>query len=119
VITQNTARRPSLDHRPYQLDGLDLLRSAINQIADEDGRAGPMAVGASRAGITQMLEQRDEFVALTMHIADHIERFHHRCVIIALAPFALSLQKYTTWIAVAGFSSRSPESRASWYHPGR
>jgi hypothetical protein len=54
MIAQDAARAAALHHRPHQLHGRHLLRTPIDQVADEDRLAGRMAPHAGGSAVTQI-----------------------------------------------------------------
>ncbi len=77
VISHDAACRASIHHRPHKLDGFHLFGAAIDQVANKNRRARRVPINAQRSGIAEILEQCDELVALTVHVADDIESVAH------------------------------------------
>src|SRR5258708_17445447 len=60
-------------HRPNQLDGLRLLRSTVDQIADKDGGTAGMTPHTIGSVIAQTFEERNQFVILAVDVADDVK----------------------------------------------
>src|SRR5713226_8555976 len=73
MIAQNGPSRPRCCHRPNQLDGLHLLRSTVDYIADKDGGTAGMTPHTIDSGIAQMFEERNQFVILAVDVADDVK----------------------------------------------
>lgn len=77
VIAQNTQRASGLHHVMYQIDGVHLLRTPVDQIAHEDGRSFGVTPTATSALISQTLDQRDEPVVMPVDVADDVKVLSH------------------------------------------
>ena len=53
MIAENATSRAGLHHPPHQADGLELLRSAVDQITDKYGGTLGVTPDAARLGITE------------------------------------------------------------------
>src|SRR5208337_529253 len=72
MIAHDASGSSCIDHSPHEIDGGQLLRSAIDQITEKDCPATGMAPGSCDLAIAQMFQQRNQPVELAMHVADHV-----------------------------------------------
>jgi len=56
-----------------QLDHLEGLRTAVDEVADEDGQAVLTAPGAVALVVAESLEQAFEFRRVSMYVADDVD----------------------------------------------
>ncbi len=72
MVTEYATSRTRLHHPLDQINGRQLLRSPIDQIADENGRTGGMPEKTTRFGIAEMREQGNKLAQLPVDVADHV-----------------------------------------------
>ncbi len=77
MIAHDASGGSRIDHSPYQIDGGQLLWSAIDQITEKDCHSTRMAPGSCGLAIAQMFQQRGQPVELAMHVADHVNAVGH------------------------------------------
>ena len=75
MVAHDAMGRTGRNHAPYQVHRVHLLRTTVDEVADENGRAPAMPPGAVGLAVTEMREQGNQFFKLTMDVADDIE-FH-------------------------------------------
>ena len=74
VIAHDAPGGSRLNHASHEIHGRQLLRPAIDQIPDENRRPPGMPERSRVLTISQMLQQSDELLELTVHVPDHIKR---------------------------------------------
>src|ERR1700676_266001 len=77
MIAQNALSSPRLDHRSDQVNGLHLLGSAIDQVADANRGVVRMTPKTIRLGITQILQECNPLVVLAVDVADDVKGAGH------------------------------------------
>ena len=80
VIADDHPGSAVLDHRPRNRDRLELERSSVDQVADEDHLPSGLPVGAITLGIPELLQQGDQLVGTTVHVADDVVSRHRRSI---------------------------------------
>src|SRR5579859_5295123 len=73
MITENAARSTGLHHSPHQSDGLELLRSAVDQVADKYGGALGVPENGARLRIAEDGQEGCKLVKFTVDIAYDIK----------------------------------------------
>ena len=80
VVPHHHLCTAGIDHGPDDLEGLDLLRSTIDEIANENGLALPTAfhvpIGPTALDVPEITEEAFEHFGTAVHIADDIESSH-------------------------------------------
>ena len=61
-----------LNHRPYDVDGLELLRTTVNEITDKNGFSIWMPVHARVIGVSQLMKKPFQFIGMTMNVTDDV-----------------------------------------------
>src|ERR1700676_1488348 len=118
MIAQNALRRTRFNHRSNQVNGLHLLGSAIDEIADEDRGAVRMTPSAGGFGIAELQKECDQFIELAVDIADDVKGIRHGSLTRReglTKPLTLSVKMTSP---LAEYSSSGRAVRASMHSPG-
>jgi hypothetical protein len=89
MIAENAPSRTGLHHLPHQANGLELLRSAVDQIADKYSSTLGVTPNAGRLGITEHAQEGSKLVEFTVDIAYDVKT--HISAVILLAWMAYRL----------------------------
>lgn len=67
---------PFLDHRPDDLKHLPDFRASINEVAEKNHLPFGMSVGSSLSHVAEKVEQLDEFIGMSLDVADQVVHAH-------------------------------------------
>ena len=76
MVAHDGGRGTGVDHRAHNLEGAHLLRSTVDEVADEEDLVPGLAIGALALEVAELQEQTLELVRTAVDVTDDVVSGH-------------------------------------------